>query len=104
MSRKAKKIIRVITMLTVTFTVILMAGYEEAEKERRKEQQRQEAIDQAVRDYANYAKKYYDAMRAGNDDEALKWKNILNSHQQELYSLRDTLNYSELPAAPDIND
>ena len=56
MSKKAEKIIRMITMLAVTLILILMAGYEEAEKERRKEQQRQEEIDQAMRDYAKYAR------------------------------------------------
>lgn len=56
MSRKAKKIIRMIAMLAVTFTLILMAAREEAKKEKLMEQQRQEAIDQAVRDYAKYAR------------------------------------------------
>lgn len=56
MSSAAKKIIRMIAMLAVTFTLILLAGYEEAKKEKRMEQQRQEAIDQVVRDYAKYAR------------------------------------------------
>lgn len=51
-----KKIIRMIAMLAVTFILILMAAYEEVKKEKRMEQQRQEAIDQAVRDYAKYAR------------------------------------------------
>jgi len=69
------------------------------------EQQRQEAIDQAVKDYAKYAKKYYDAVRSGDYEEALKWKNILNTHNQESYNFCDTSNYCGLPAVtPCIND
>ncbi len=81
-----------IAMLVVTFTLILLAGYEEVEKEKRVEQQRQEEIDLTVREHANYAKKYYEAMRLGDYEEALKWKNIINSYQQELYNFGDTLN------------
>ena len=101
MSTKAWKLV---IMSAVTLILILMAGYEEAEKERRKEQQRQEEIDLAVREHAGYAKKYYDAMRAGEYDEALKWKNILNSHHQELYILRDTQNCNSFSDIPDIDD
>lgn len=43
-------------MLAISFILILMAGYEESKKEKRMEQQRQEAIDQAVKDYAKYAR------------------------------------------------
>lgn len=68
----AKKVIQNLAMLAVTFTLILMAIYNEVEIERRIEQQRREAIDQAVRGHANYAKKYYDAMRAGDYDEPRK--------------------------------
>lgn len=48
---------------------------------------------------------YHKAMDAGNFDEALKWENIANSHQQDLYNLWDTPNYDGLPAvAPGIDD
>lgn len=48
---------------------------------------------------------YHKAMDSGNYEEALKWENIANSHQQELYDLWDTPNYSGTPAvAPGIDD
>lgn len=44
-----------------------------------------------------------DAMRNKDYEEALKWENIANSRQQDIYNLWDTPNYSGLPAkAPGI--
>ena len=48
---------------------------------------------------------YHKAMNSGDYEEALKWENIANSHQQDLYNLWDTPNYSGLPpVAPGIED
>lgn len=49
--------------------------------------------------------KYREAMDSGNYEDALKWENIANTYQQELYNLWDTPNYSGQPAeAPGIEE
>ena len=48
---------------------------------------------------------YHHAMDCGNYEEALKWEQIANTHQQEIYDLWDTPNYSGQPAvAPGLED
>ena len=48
---------------------------------------------------------YHKAMDSGSYEEALKWENIANSHQQESHDLWDTPSYSGTPAvAPGIDD
>lgn len=48
--------------------------------------------------------KYHDAMNSGNYEEALKWEQIANSHQQEIYNLWDTPQYGLPAVAPGIDD
>ena len=47
---------------------------------------------------------YHKAMDSGNYEEALKWQNIANTHQQEIYDIWDTPQYGLPAVAPGIED